>query len=190
MHLLSHVGDYMRYFGPMPSSSARSMERSIGVLKRTMKASHNVASNNNNILEVGALLDYLDFSGIVDFEIKKKKEDRTFKDHPADPSFPQLWAYFLDFPLSLKHPNKQELIKKTFSISQLGSALFQLLARSKGSRNVKLSFMQQDYKMTVAAKLWKDDQVFYSSLHINTAANTQKEGFYAMFEANRMCRNK
>ena len=90
MHLLSHVGDYIRYFGPMSSTSARSMERSIGILKRTMKASNNVAANNNNILEVDALLDYLEFSGSVNFDFKPQKEDTTYKDHPQDPTYPQI----------------------------------------------------------------------------------------------------
>ena len=89
------------------------MERSIGILKRTMKASHNVAANNNNILEVGALLDYLDFSGIVNFDLGKKKED-----HPQDASLSQLWAPFLasPSPISLKQANKEQVIEGGFNI--------------------------------------------------------------------------
>ncbi|OBZ80884.1 hypothetical protein A0J61_11067 [Choanephora cucurbitarum] len=137
MHLLSHVAGYIRYFGPMSSASARSMERPIRILKRTMKVSHNVAAKNNNILEVGALLDYLDFSGIVNFEIKKKKEDTTYKDHPQNASLSQLWAPFLasSSPISLKQANKEQVIEGGFNIRQLGYAIYQLMGRIQRTKN-------------------------------------------------------
>ncbi|KAI8376582.1 hypothetical protein EDC96DRAFT_278947 [Choanephora cucurbitarum] len=192
MHLLSHVGDYIRHFGPMSSTSARSMERSIGILKRTMKASYNVAANNNNILEVGALLDYLDFSGIVNFDLGKKKEDTTYKDHPQDASLPQLWAPFLasPSPISLKQANKEQVIEGGFNIRQLGYAIYQLMGRIQSTKNVIMEQRQLDYNMTIAGKLWKDDVVYYSSLHIDRCKQTNKDGYYALFQANKMCKNK
>ena len=168
------------------------MERSIGILKRTMKASHNVAANNNNILEVGALLDYLDFSGIVNFEIKKKKEDTTYKDHPQDASLSQLWAPFLasPSPINLKQANKEQVIEGGFNIRQLGYAIYQLMGRIQSTKNVVIEDRQLKYNMTIAGKLWKDDHVYYSSLHIDRCKQTNKDGYYALFQASKMCKNK
>ncbi|KAI8326868.1 hypothetical protein EDC96DRAFT_581180 [Choanephora cucurbitarum] len=74
MHLLSHVGEYKGFFGPMTSTSARSMERSIRVPKRTMQASNNVASNNNNMLETGALFSTIQPSTSNNIAFKRRLE--------------------------------------------------------------------------------------------------------------------
>lgn len=44
--------------------------------------------------------------------------------------------------------------------------------------------------MTIASKLWKDDVVYYSSLYINLESQTEKSGYYAMFQVNEMNKQK
>lgn len=191
MHLLSHVGEYIRFLGPMPSTSARSMERSIGVLKRTMQASNNVATNNNNILETGALLDFLDFAGVVDFEAaKKKKQPPVFKNHPLDENLSQLWSpFFSDATYTLNNFESAASIKRVVSVEMLVDPLFHLNTRVTGDRHGGFLPHQFDYPITFSARLWHEDNVYKSDLH-RACFNTAKKGYYAMFEVNQKTRQK
>lgn len=192
MHLLSHVGDYIRYLGPMPATSARSMERSIGVLKRTMKASNNVAANNNNILETNALLDFLDFAGLVDFGVfDEEKEDTTFRNHPEDDNYPQLWApFFSDSDYSISKVSRNACVEGLFDVLSLGSAICQMLARIESTRRPNLLKKQVDYEITFSSKLWKDDVVYKSALDLAKFRNSKKKAYYAMFEVNQKNKQK
>lgn len=192
MHLLSHVGDYIRYMGPMPATSARSMERSIGVLKRSMKASNNVAANNNNIVETNALMDFVDFAGLVDLSVlDDEKEDTTFRDHPEADHLPQLWApFFTSQDYCIYKSNDDVWVEKLFHIKSFGKAVFNLMARVEGVTLPKLMLKQMKYQVTFSSKLWKDDLVYRSALDISKARNTKKKAYYAMFEVNQKNKQK
>ena len=190
-HLLSHVGEYIRFLSPMPSTSARSMERSIGVLKRTMQASNNVASNNNNILETGALLDFMNFAGVVDFEAaKKKKQPPVFQNNPPDENSSQLWSpFFSDAVYTLNNFQNAPTIKSVVTMDMLVDPLFHLNTRVTGDRNGCLLPRQLDFPITFSAQLWHEDNVYKSELH-RACFNTTKKGYYAMFEVNQKTRQK
>ncbi|SAM02425.1 hypothetical protein [Absidia glauca] len=68
-HYLSHVTEAIRQLGPMYSYSARSMERSIGTLKRLIRSKQDSGINGINVMLDLSALAYVDLLGDLDLKV-------------------------------------------------------------------------------------------------------------------------
>ncbi|SAM06222.1 hypothetical protein [Absidia glauca] len=68
-HYLSHVTEAIRQLGPMYSYSARSMERSIGTLKRLIRSKQDSGINGINVMLDLSALAYVELLGDLDLKV-------------------------------------------------------------------------------------------------------------------------
>lgn len=186
MHLLSHIGSVIRKLGPMTTYSVRSMERSIGALKKKMKASNRAGVNAGNLIEIDQLIDFLDVHKLVDLDVGSEVKDNSDGDlNPNDLDSSCLCSPFAKSEYSFIGSNPEANVEGVVKFRVLARAIIHMVSRQQGKATPKWDNFQKVHKMKVAGKITISNQRYASEMFRIRNKTVQKEGYYAMFEYNK-----
>lgn len=198
MHHLDHAVFIIKQNSTPRGTSVRSMERSIGVLKKSFKARINVGESINNVLQRQGLLNFFKNTKMMSFEGVKKEvtayKESSFIYHPSmtenDRSImSQLWFPFApEFNLSsIENDLGQLLVKDLVSAQKLIEALKGCKKRLFSLTNTPLSRIPIDFNqpIKVAGKAWQADIVYTSSFAKQRLSKKaiKRGGEHVMFES-------
>ncbi|KAI8323632.1 hypothetical protein EDC96DRAFT_595496 [Choanephora cucurbitarum] len=186
MHLLSHLSEIIKKLGPMTAYSVRTMERSIGSLKKKMKASNRAGINAGNIIEIDQLIDFIDVHQLVDLrvDVEEVKDNSERGLSPNDPSDSRLRGPFAKQDISFRVTDASKTIGGVL-FKHLAKAIIHMNARHQGNKRPTWDDHQIRHKIKIAAKMADGKFLYGSDFYRHTNTTIQKEGYYALFEENK-----
>jgi hypothetical protein len=130
LHALNHIPHMIEMLGPPRCFSARTLERKIGYMKRSVRSTKSAGKNASNVLEQEQVFSFLHLAGIGGLEKPYQKMTKskkpTFRYHPkcikgnldyeATKMYPQQWSP-LPPDVSFKDLNENPEKKRTNTAS-------------------------------------------------------------------------
>ncbi|KAL0582457.1 hypothetical protein ABG067_007666 [Albugo candida] len=193
-HQLSHIVYIIKENSTLRVTSVRSMERSIGITKKSMRARVNAGENSNNIFERNTLLSFIEDTKMLNFEgVEKTVGDKshTFMYHPSrDESnrdtICQLWQPFYTCFNLFGDDNNTLVGENSLSLYSFIKALKGYKKRHFGITS-PVNSIELDYTQVIkpAGKMWQDSKVFSSSIFTNRLSKSMNKrgGEYVMFNS-------
>lgn len=169
MHQLSHITYIIKQNSTLRGTSVRSMERSIGNLKRVLKARISVGENLNNILQRQGLMNHIKNTNLMSFAGPQKQvatnKESSFWYHPSMTErtrsiMPQLWCPFDDEVQLVE--NDDLIVRGLVQGKDLTKALKSCKKRLFSLTGISVSTVELSpvHNIKPAGKAWKDDRVY------------------------------
>ena len=165
MHLLSHIGSVIRKLGPMTTYSVRSMERSIGALKKKMKASNRAGVNAGNLIEIDQLIDFLDVHKLIDLDVDSEVKDNSDSGlNPNDLGSSCLCSPFAKTECSFVGSNPEANVEGVVKFRELARAIIHIVSRQQGRATPIWDSIQKKHKIKKATKMAADHRSYASEM--------------------------
>ncbi|KAG1442969.1 hypothetical protein G6F56_010846 [Rhizopus delemar] len=179
MHYISHIPLMIQRLGPLYLYSTRSLERSIGIMKRSIKAKVKVGKNAGNVLVLLAIRSYLrqlpwSPEEELNLFVARPHDDGACMNHPSGSlDDPQLWAPFKRFNLV-----DSGMIEREVSAASVHKALVRFYGRVSG---YTASIVLDDFEIITAGRCWTSGDHVYGSLASRNFLNEFRRGNHYAF---------
>ena len=171
VHYLTHIPLMIRKQGPLRVYSARSMERSIGNLKKMIKSKVEAGTNASNIVERNAFFNYV--NTLFGDDTAGQSEDTHFRSLPGDTDGPQLWEPFVQETL-VDGGDRIEGVQMKTVISGLKKYYGRLIPANPVDVDIQ-------YTIECSGRLWKDSWVYFSLMNKRITRESRRGNHYVMF---------
>ncbi len=162
----------IRSQGPLRVYSSRSMERSIGNLKKMIRSKVEAGRNASNIVERNALFNYV--NTLLGDETAGQSRNNNFRSLPGDDNNgPQLWEPLVRCNL-INGNNCIEGVDKNIIFTSLQKYYGRYIHADPATINV-------EYTVELSGRLWKDSWVYSSIMNRRVTRESRRGNQYVMF---------